>query len=92
MSKLTWACVTFLVLMLGGCFVFGTCTYTVDEREAALVTLFGKVKKEEVNPGLHFKNPMASVTKISTYMQEYNTIPSPTVTEDKKNILNCEEA
>lgn len=67
--------------------VAATCTFTVDEREAAIVTLLGKVRGVEKEPGLHFKNPLADVSFVRTYMQEYDTRPSNTVTKDKKNIL-----
>ena len=46
MSKLTWASLVFLILTMGGCLFYGTCTYTVDERDDALVTLFGEVTGE----------------------------------------------
>ncbi len=64
-----------------------TCTFAVDEREAAIVTFLGQVRGVEMNPGLHLKNPMADVSFVPTFMQEYDTKPSNTVTKDKKNIL-----
>ena len=88
MSKLTWACMAFLILTLGSCLVIKTCTYTVDERDDALVTLFGEVMLPvSVDPGIYVKNPLATVTPIRTFMQEYSTEPTNTVTQDKKNIL-----
>jgi membrane protease subunit HflC len=87
MSRLTWGAAAFLaagVVLYAG---FQGCTYVVDQREAAIVTLFGEVKEVAETPGLKFKNPLASVTTIPTYLQEYNKLPSNTVTNDKKNIL-----
>jgi membrane protease subunit HflC len=87
MSRLTWASIVFLVAAGLLWLIFSVFTYSLDERDAALVTLFGEVRGEpEMNPGLHLKNPLASVTRIRTFMQEYNTTPEDAVTKDKKNI------
>jgi membrane protease subunit HflC len=87
MSRLTWVSIGFLVTAGLTWLIFSVFTYSLDERDAALVTLFGEVRGEpEMSPGLHFKNPLASVTRIRTFMQEYNTTPEDAVTKDKKNI------
>ncbi len=86
MSRFSWACLAFVALSAFLWVSFGSCIYCVDEREAAVVTLFGEVKGVEQEPGLKFKNPLASVFPLRTYMQEYNTSPEDAVTNDKKNI------
>jgi len=67
--------------------ILSTCTYAVDEREAAIFSFMGQVSGVEMTPGLKFKNPFATVMSVRTYLQEYDTEPSNTVTRDKKNIL-----
>ena len=86
MNRRAWASIIFLGLLLLSWVVIKTCTFTVDERDAAIVTLFGKVKSQEMEPGLKFKNPLSEVFTIRTFMQEYNTTPENAVTQDKKNI------
>ena len=44
------------VLVLALVVVVSTCYYTVDDKQQAVVTTFGKVT-DEVDPGLHFKLP-----------------------------------
>ena len=74
-------------LGIGTVVLFSCCTYAVDEREAAIFSFMGQVSGVQMTPGLKFKNPMATVTSVRTYLQEYDTEPSNTVTRDKKNIL-----
>jgi membrane protease subunit HflC len=60
----------------------------VDQREWAVVSLFGKIHSVIEEPGLAFTFPFATVTRVSRQLQEYATNePSETVTGDKKNIL-----
>ncbi len=87
MSRLTWAAIAFIGAAAALACAGGGCVYVVDQREAAIVTLFGEVKEVATEPGLHFKNPLAGVTTYRTWIQEYNKEPSNTVTNDKKNIL-----
>jgi membrane protease subunit HflC len=78
-------------VFIAGCLAlwlfFAVCTFEVDQREAAIVTFFGKVTGVEQEPGLHLKNPLAMVTPVPKLMLEYNKPLSNTVTNDKKNIL-----
>jgi membrane protease subunit HflC len=87
MSGLTRAAAIFLILWAGVLLGYGSCCYTVDQRDAAIVSLFGDIREVVTEPGLHFKNPLAAVNTLRTYLEEYNTEPSNTVTRDKKNIL-----
>ena len=38
--------------------------YTVDEREFVVITRFGQVQREVVNPGLKFKSPVETVVRF----------------------------
>ena len=51
-AKIAVACVAALVVLVGAL----TCFYTVDDKQQAVVTTFGKVQ-EIAEPGLHFKLP-----------------------------------
>ena len=44
---------------------------TVDAGHVGIHNLFGVVDSTELQPGLHLKNPFASVTKMSVKTQEY---------------------
>lgn len=87
MTKGSWIAVVFLVIVVLTAFGLGGCFYVVDERESAIVTLFGEIKGVDKDPGLRVKNPLAEVTKYPKLVQEYNKEPSNTVTLDKKNLL-----
>lgn len=43
----------------------------VDAGETGVYSLFGKVRDQELSSGLHFKNPFAKVTKLTTRTEEY---------------------
>ncbi len=87
MSRAAWGSIAFLGATAVLLVALGACSYVVDQREAAIVTLFGEVKSVTLEPGLHWKNPLADVMRVSTWLQEYNKQPSNTVTNDKQNIL-----
>lgn len=68
--------------------LYGCCGVPVDEREFAVVTLFGEVRKVAREPGLVLINPLESVMTISKQLQEWTQEePTPTVTGDKKNLM-----
>jgi len=48
-----------------------SCIITVQAGHVGVYNLFGVVDDTELQPGLHFKNPLASVTKMSVKTQEY---------------------
>ena len=58
-----------------------SCFYTVDEKQQAIVTTFGKMSHEPVGPGLHFKLPFGiqQVHKVDVNVYQkieigYNTL------------------
>ncbi len=61
--------------------------YTVDETEQVVITLFGKVNRVALEPGLHFKIPF--VEKAITYpknLQPWDGEPGQIPTKDKTYI------
>ncbi|HDP88642.1 MAG TPA: protease modulator HflC [Thioalkalivibrio sp.] len=61
--------------------------YTVDERERAILFRFGKIEKADIEPGIHFKMPIANtVVKFDTRILTLDAEPAPVLTEEKKNM------
>ncbi|MBI5063035.1 MAG: protease modulator HflC [Desulfatitalea sp.] len=64
-----------------------SCAYTVDETEQVVITLFSKVNRVALEPGLHFKIPF--IEKAITYpknLQAWNGDPGQIPTKDKTYI------
>ncbi len=64
-----------------------SCAYTVDETEQVVITLFSKVNRVALTPGLHFKLPF--IEKAITYpknLQAWNGDPGQIPTKDKTYI------
>jgi membrane protease subunit HflC len=63
-------------------------TYTVDQRERALVIRFGKVIRADDKPGLHFKMPMIDeVRKFDARILTLDADAQPFLTQEKKNVI-----
>lgn len=80
--------VTLIVLAVIAAAVFAAATYTVDERERALVLRFGQVIRYNDTPGLHFKTPF--VDTVRYYDRRILTLdaePAPVLTAEKKKVL-----
>jgi len=56
---------------IGTIIILFCCIYTIPAGHVGVYDLFGRVKVQEINPGIHFKNPFAHVQKISVMTQEY---------------------
>lgn len=67
--------------------VFYRSFFTVSETEMVLVTEFGRPVIDYVEPGLKFKWPHRSITRIDKRLHIYNPRPSEYLTRDKKNLL-----
>jgi modulator of FtsH protease HflC len=69
-------------------FIVGlTCAYTIDETEQVVITLFSKVNRVVLEPGLHFKLPFFE--KAISYpknLQAWNGEPGQIPTKDKTYI------
>ena len=53
--------------------------------ETGVYHLFGKVRDDELHSGLHFKNPLASVQRMSIRTEEYTMSIAPAEGEKKRN-------
>ena len=68
--------------------VFLSATYTVDEREKAIVFQFGEILRSDDKPGLHFKLPFINnVRKFDARIQTMDAEPESYLTEEKKNLI-----
>ena len=68
--------------------VFLSATYTVDEREKAIVFQFGEILRADDKPGLHFKLPFINnVRKFDARIQTMDAEPESYLTEEKKNLI-----
>ncbi len=61
--------IIFLIIIL--IVIFSGMVVIVPAGETGVYHLFGKVKDQELHSGFHFKNPLASVTKMSIRTEEY---------------------
>lgn len=64
-------------------------TFSVQEKEVAIITQFGRVIKTIENPGLNFKlpAPIQNTLRFSTKLNVFETVPTEILTQDKKNLL-----
>ena len=78
--------IAILIVILG--IVGLSATYTVNERDQALVLQFGKVVKTERKPGLHFKMPfIQSVTYFDRRVLDFDIQPREIPTSDQKQAI-----
>jgi membrane protease subunit HflC len=80
--KFVMATVALIVVIVGL-----SCAYTVDETEQVVITLFSKVNRVVLEPGLHFKIPFFE--KAISYpknLQAWNGEPGQVPTKDKTYI------
>ena len=76
-----------LILLVAAIFVLSMTTYTVDQRNEALVLQFGNPKRVVAVPGLHFKLPWESVKQFDRRLLVLDAPPNEVITKDKKTIL-----
>ena len=85
MGKLSRVLVSIIVLLI----LLSLSTFTVDQREFALVFRLGEIVSVKKEPGLYFKTPIVENVKffdkrILTYESEQ---PDRFITSEKKNVL-----
>ena len=85
MGKLSRILVSFIVLLI----LLSLSTFTVDQREYALVFRLGEIVSVKKEPGLYFKTPVVENVKffdkrILTYESDQ---PDRFITSEKKNVL-----
>lgn len=77
-----------LIILLGGLLLLGwTSTFTVHEREQALVFEFKRQKRVVQEAGLHFKKPWEEVTFFSSQLLNFEAASSEIPTLDQKQIV-----
>ena len=69
--------------------ILGGSIYTVDAREVAVVTLFGKPVETVTDPGLRFRLPwpLHDVVRFDKRAQLLSVEPAEVLTRDKKNLV-----
>ena len=85
MGKLSRILVSFIVLLI----LLSLSTFTVDQREFALVFRLGEIVSVKKDPGLYFKTPIVENVRffdkrILTYESDQ---PERFITSEKKNVL-----
>ena len=85
MGKLSRVLVSIIVLLI----LLSLSTFTVDQREFALVFRLGEIVYVKKEPGLYFKTPIVENVKffdkrILTYESDQ---PDRFITSEKKNVL-----
>ena len=85
MGKLSRILVSFIVLLI----LLSLSTFTVDQREFALVFRLGEIVSVKKDPGLYFKTPIVENVRffdkrILTYESDQ---PDRFITSEKKNVL-----
>ena len=80
---------TLAIILLVALVVLSSSTYTVDQRQNALVFQLGEVVSVKTKPGLYFKLPM--VQNIRYFDTRILTLdagdPERFITSEKKNVL-----
>ena len=78
-----------LLLGLLGAGLLGSSVYTVDAREVAVVTFFGKPVESVVEPGLKVRLPwpLHEVVRFDKRAQLLSVEPAEVLTRDKKNLV-----
>lgn len=61
--------------------------FTIDEREVALVTRFGKPVRRVLSAGLHFKLPIDTVVRFDRRLQLTEIPARELLTQDKKSLV-----
>lgn len=70
----------FVVLLLS--------TYTVDQREKAILFSLGEIKNADIRPGLHFKFPLINnVLMFDSRILTLEAQPERFLTSEKKNVM-----
>ncbi len=75
-----------LIIVLG--IILGMSAYTVDQRERVILFNFGKIKQVDVEPGLHFKIPIAqNIRRFDGRILTLDAQPEHFLTSEKKNVI-----
>jgi len=85
-SPLPWSLVGALALLVG---TLAGAVYTVDAREAAVVTMFGAPVRTVTEPGLYVRAPwpLQEVVRFDQRARLLAVPPTEMLTQDKKNLV-----
>ncbi|MFW5731047.1 MAG: protease modulator HflC [Desulfonatronovibrionaceae bacterium] len=77
-----------IILLIAVLLVASQSFFTVDESQRGILLQFGKPVKTDIEPGLHFKLPLAqNVVLFDHRVLEYDAKPAEIITKDKKNLV-----
>ncbi len=63
-------------------------TFTIDQRETAILFRLGEIKRTNLEPGLHFKVPFVNNVRFySTQIMNFSSPPERFLTGEKKNVI-----
>ena len=76
-----------IILTILAAVVFSLCAYTVNETERAILFKFGEIKKDDIQPGLHWKFPLINnVRKFDSRILTLDVKPDLFPTKEKKYV------
>ena len=82
-KNMMWVILAVIVVTVGS-----SAVYYVDEREKAIVFLFGEIVRSNDKPGLHFKAPLINNVKyFDARVQTMDSDPELYLTREKKNLV-----
>lgn len=62
--------------------------YTVDQQQSAILFQLGEIKRDDLQPGLHWKMPLVNnVRKFDARIQTMDAQPERFLTSEKKNVI-----
>jgi len=78
---------TLVIIVAAFVIVVATSTYTVDQRETAILFRLGEIKQAGIEPGLHFKLPFINnVRSFDRRILTLDSQPERYLTVEKKNV------
>ncbi|MCS7252522.1 MAG: protease modulator HflC [Armatimonadota bacterium] len=84
---MTFRHLIFAVLILALLMLLKSVMFTLDEREVAIVTRFGKPVRRVISAGLHFKSPVDVVVRFDRRLQLTEIPARELLTQDKKSLV-----
>ncbi len=79
---------TTLFILAAGAVVVGWMSFfVIDEKELAIVTQFGQYKRSMQNPGLYWKTPLETVSRMERRIMGTETPAAEYLTLDKKRLM-----
>ncbi len=79
--------IVFVIALVALMALLKSFVFTLDEREVAIVTRFGKPVKRVISAGLHFKLPIDSVVRFDRRLQLTEIPARELLTQDKKSLV-----